>query len=193
MKKKLFLLIAILVGLRWAAAWPGLATGTRSASPSRPTSGAADQYSTVVAGRLGGSWVIDDNTTQRLGGLTEIVTLTFSADTKSAIPEKWRAIFEGAKIRQTGSLKVVRKRDLVVRSLPLEHSYVLIQQGDLARLYVLGVPAKKGVDLPTGNASIIFVPATDRRNDLLFVGGDLLSTGPLRQEGPFAVYERVRK
>jgi len=67
----------------------------------------------------------------------------------------------------SGSCPIYTATEHAARS---QYRYVLTQQGDMARLCVLGIPAKEGVDLPIGNASIVFVPATDERNDLLFVG-----------------------
>jgi len=152
-----------------------------------------DRYGGLVAGRLAGSWVIDRDSTERLGGSTENVSLTFSADAEMRIPEKWRRTNEMATVFQTGTIEIIRKRDLVIRSVSLKAACLLSQEGDVLCLWVFGIPATQNVEVPSGKVSIVFVPATDKRNDLLYVGGDPFSTGPFNVGGPFAVYERVRK
>jgi len=156
---------------------------------------APNEYGALVASRLGGVWVLGEEHTKRLDGSAAILSLTFSPDADIRLGGKLKEAFEPKNVRQTGKVKIVRRQDLVVRAKPLELPYILSEERGLLRISAFGVPTlmPDPPNLPNSNASIILVPAKDKQNGLLFVGGNLAAMTGFSVHGPFAVYERQNK
>ncbi len=139
----------------------------------------------VVAGRLGGKWKLNVELTARLldAKMAKSMADAFyefcPAPTVAAkIPEKYNDFLKDKKLYMAGTLKSHH-------SDGQERPFILLSHKGNPHL----VYFRSRGDDPMGDAesfNLVIVPAKDKANDLLFIGGDF-------NNQPFAAYDRVRE
>jgi len=107
------------------------------------------------------------------------------------VPAKMTRAFEGIKVYQTGTVKIVQKGDQTASKDLFDRFYMLSLRNQSLLLNVFGIPDEPKVQLPNSNAHILLVPAKEERNDMLFIGGNPMRMEPFSIRGPFTAYERV--
>ena len=139
----------------------------------------------VVAGRLEGKWKLNAELSARLLDAKTAESMAkdsyeFRSDPTVAakVPEKYNDFFKDKQVYMAGTFKSSR-------SDGQEWPFILVSyKGNPHLMYF----RPKGDD-PMGDAesfNLVIVPAKDKANDLLFVGGDF-------NNQPFAAYDRVRE
>lgn len=162
----------------------------------------------LLATHLEGEWKLESTLSKKLTGRDQFQTrFAFKSDLAVAakIPTKYEELFAGEKPKDIERRKALK--------LPLKgpddaaEKYEAFWQG--TRIYMAGVMTRDGVEYPfvlaihSGNPLLVYfrprnnvplgdsesfklfvVPAKEKANDLLFIGGD--------SNEPFSAYERVR-
>lgn len=139
----------------------------------------------VVASRLEGKWKLNAELTARLFDAQRAESMSkdsyeFRPDPTVAatVPEKYSEFFKDKQVYMAGTFKSSRGGGQ-------EQPFILVSHKGNPHLVYF---RPKGED-PMGDAesfNLVIVPAKDRANDLLFVGGDF-------NNQPFAAYDRVRE
>ncbi len=139
----------------------------------------------VVAGRLEGKWKLNAELTARLFDAKTAESMAknsyeFRSDPTVAakIPEKYNDFLKDKQVYMAGTFKSGRGDGQ-------ERPFLLVSHKGNPHL-VYFRPTR---DDPLGDAesfNLVIVPAKDKANDLLFVGGDF-------NNQPFAAYDRVRE
>jgi hypothetical protein len=139
----------------------------------------------VVASRLEGKWKLNAELTARLFDFKTAESMAtnsyeFRPDpiVGAKVPEKYNEFLKDKQVYMAGTFKSRR-------SDGQEQPFILVtHKGNPHLVYF----RPKGDD-PMGDAesfNLVIVPAKDKANDLLFVGGDF-------NNQPFAAYDRVRE
>lgn len=139
----------------------------------------------VVAGRLEGKWKLNAELTARLLDAKTAESMAknsyeFCSDPNVAtkVPEKYNDFFKDKQVYMAGTFKSSRDD-------AQERPFILVSHKGNPHLVYF---RPKGDD-PMGDAesfNLVIVPAKDKANDLLFIGGDF-------NNQPFAAYDRVRE
>ena len=128
----------------------------------------------VVASRLEGQWVADAELTKRLGGRGPAqVAFKSDATVTAKIPAKYDVFLKDKRIYMAGTMVVQGK---VSPFILIEHN---------GNPHIVFFRDRNGEPLGDEESSIVMLAAAkDRRDDLLFMGGDF-------NNEPFAAYRRA--
>lgn len=119
--------------------------------------------SNKISKRLEGTWTIDNIITKRLISTQQKEIITFKSDesVKDQIPNKYKKILANKKVYMVGSMSFTTK----------QYPFLLVQiKGNPYVIYFRS--NNNGVINDAESFNIMLVDAKDKKNDILFCGGD---------------------